>query len=244
MKLARITATTSRILKQLRHDLRTVLLMLATPLIILIVLRLVFDGSQSVFTQFAPLMIGIMAFVVMFVVAAVATLRERQSGTLERLLVLPITRLEIISGYALAFGVVALLQAGLATGLVVYGFEITLVGSVWWLLLLGVLSGLAGMSLGLFLSDFASNEFQAVQFMPAFVLPQIILCGLFVPRQDMFEPLYVASYGMPITYIVEATQEIMAFASWTNTLSLYVLLLVLFFALSLLAAAVSMRTST
>lgn len=243
MNIARIFATVRRILQQLKRDLRTIALILAVPLIMIAVLRFVFDERIAVFENFAPLLVGIMTFIVMFVVSAVATLRERRSGTLERLLVLPTNKLEIILGYAIAFGSISLIQSSLVTGLVVGVFSVPVEAPATWLMLLGVMSGLSGMSFGLLFSNFARNEFQAVQFMPAFVLPQIIVCGLFIPREDMVEPLYIVSGFLPIAHAVEATNEIIASSSWTTALSANLGLLAILSLASLILASLSMRSS-
>lgn len=236
-----ILATATRIFHQLRRDPRTVALMLLVPAIFLVVLRFVFYDAFEVYERSGPLMIAVMTFVVSFVVAAVSTLRERQAGTLERLLILPISRLDIILGYSLTFGLMALLQSGLVTAIVIGAFNISLLGSVWHLLLIAVASGLTGMAFGLFLSGFAKNEFQAVQFMPAFVLPQILVCGIFVPREEMLEPLQLISHIAPLTYSVEAVNQVVTYPEWTSDLTLYVSLLGGITAVLLLLAALSMR---
>ena len=124
-------------------------------------------------------------FIVMFLVTSVTTLRERSSGTLERLLSMPMAKLDLLVGYALAFGVVALVQSLLAVGLTVGVLGMDLAGPLWALALVAVLDAVLGTTMGLFVSAFAETEFQAVQFMPALVLPQILLCGLFVARDDL-----------------------------------------------------------
>ena len=146
----------------------------------------------------------------MFLVTSVTTLRERTSGTLERLLAMPMGKLDFLLGYALAFGLVAAVQSALAVGVCVWLLDLTIVGSVWMLMVVAVVDAVLGTALGLFVSAFARTEFQAVQFMPALVIPQILLCGLFVPRDALPRVLEVISDVLPLSYAVDAMQTVAA----------------------------------
>ncbi|HSK25675.1 MAG TPA: ABC transporter permease [Jiangellales bacterium] len=201
-------ATAGRVLGQLRHDHRTAALMLGVPLLLLTLLWWMFEAQPQVFNSIAPALLGIFPFTVMFLVTSVATLRERTSGTLERLLSMPMAKLDLLLGYALAFGLFAMLQAGLATVLLVYVLDLQLAGPVWALVLVAVVDALLGVALGLFVSAFAATEFQAVQFMPAFVLPQFLLCGLFLPRDQLPAALEAISNLLPLSYAVDAMQHL------------------------------------
>jgi ABC-2 type transport system permease protein len=204
----RITlATARRVLAQLRHDHRTLGMLIVVPSVLVGLLAWVFDGTSTFDAIGAPLL-GVFPFVVMFLVTSVATLRERTSGTLERLLTMPIGKLDLLLGYGLAFGLVAIVQASVATTLSVYVLDLDVQGPVWFLLVVALLDAVLGMALGLFVSAFASTEFQAVQFMPAVVLPQILLCGLFVPRPALPELLEAISDVLPLSYAVDAMQEL------------------------------------
>ncbi|MDI2132919.1 ABC transporter permease [Yinghuangia seranimata] len=199
-----LTATALRVLRQLRHDPRTIALMLLVPCLLLALLRWLYDGSPQTFDRIGGPLLGIFPFVVMFLVTSVATLRERSTGTLERLLTLPIRKADLIGGYALAFGLVAVVQAVLATGLSVGLLGLDVAGATWLVLLVAVLDALLGLALGLLVSAFANTEFQAVQFMPAVVLPQFLLCGLLVPRDQMQPVLRAISDVLPLSYAVDA----------------------------------------
>jgi ABC-2 type transport system permease protein len=211
--------TTLRVLRQLRHDHRTLALILVVPCVLLWLLKYVFDGEDRLYNQFAPLMLGIFPFIIMFVVASVATLRERTNHTLERLMTLPLFRLDLVAGYALAFGLLTLLQASLASFVALQLLGLTVTAGTIPVLVTATLAGILGMALGLFLSAFARNEFQAVQFMPAFVLPQLLVCGLFVDRDKMAEPLRWLADGLPLTYSVDAMKQITQHADWTGDLT-------------------------
>jgi ABC-2 type transport system permease protein len=202
-------ATTRRILTQLRHDPRTVVMLILVPTLLMILLRYVFN-SALVFSHVAPALLGVFPFLIMFLIASITTLRERTTATLERLMTLPIGRLDLLFGYALAFGSIAVVQVSLAASVSLWWLGLDLAGSVGMLLVIAVLDALLGMALGLFVSAFARTEFQAIQFMPVFVLPQILLCGLFVPREDMGWLLRWLSDVMPLSYAVEALSRVTA----------------------------------
>ncbi|MPY82303.1 MAG: ABC transporter permease, partial [Actinophytocola sp.] len=176
-------ATTRRILTQLRHDHRTLALMIIMPSLLLTLLRYVFNDEQT-FSRAAPALLAVFPFAIMFIVTSVTTLRERTTATLERLMTLPLAKLDLLFGYAIAFGLVAIVQVTVATVISLTWLGLTITGSVWLLGAIAVLDALLGTALGLFASAFARTEFQAVQFMPAFVMPQVLLCGLFAPRDS------------------------------------------------------------
>lgn len=205
----RITlATAGRVLAQLRHDHRTIALLLVVPCVLLALLWWVFDGQPAMFDRVGPRLLAIFPLVVMFIVTSVAMLRERTTGTLERLLAMPLNKPDLLLGYAFGFGVLAVVQSGLATAVSLWLLDLQIAGSAGWLLVTALLSALLGTALGLFASAFAQTEFQAVQFMPAFVLPQLLLCGLFVPREAMPRVLEAISAVLPLSYAVDAMGEV------------------------------------
>jgi ABC-2 type transport system permease protein len=154
--------------------------------------------------------------ITMFLVTSIATLRERTSGTLERLLSMPLGKADLILGYALAFGLLAVVQASLATGLAIWVLDLDIVGSPWLLLVVALLDALLGTALGLFVSAFAASEFQAVQFMPAVIFPQLLLCGLFAPRDTMQPVLEAVSNVLPMSYAVDGMNEVLRHDSVTS----------------------------
>lgn len=156
-------ATARRILTQLRHDPRTIVMLLLVPTLLMTLLRFVFNDEQT-FSRIAPALLGVFPFVIMFLIASVTTLRERTTATLERLMTMPMAKLDLILGYAIAFGGIAVFQVGIATGVSVLWLGLDVAGSVWTLLLIAVLDALLGMALGLLVSAFATSEFQAIQF--------------------------------------------------------------------------------
>lgn len=205
-------AVSRRVLNQLRRDPRTVALMLLLPCVILTLLWWVFgevrDGAS--FQRLGPSLIAIMPFIVMFVVTSVTMLRERTAGTLERLLAMPTGRGDILLGYALAFLTVCVVQAGLVIALSVGLLGLEVNGPLWALLAVALTDAFLGTALGLAVSAFARTEFQAVQFMPALILPQLLLCGLFVPREAMPRAAEILSDLLPLTYAVDAMTGVQA----------------------------------
>lgn len=209
MSPARTLATARRVLRQLGHDPRTIALLLLVPVLLLVLLHYVFDGDGARFDGIGASLLGIFPLVTMFLVTSIATLRERTSGTLERLLSMPLGKGDLIAGYALAFGLLAAVQAALATGVAVWFLDLDIVGSPWLLLLIALLDALLGTALGLFVSAFAASEFQVVQFMPAVIFPQILLCGLFAPRDTMQPVLEAVSNVLPMSYAVDGMTEVL-----------------------------------
>jgi ABC-2 type transport system permease protein len=205
----RITgAVSSRVLQQLRRDHRTLAMLLVLPCAILALLWWMFKDQSFGFTQLGPPLLALIPFIVMFLVTSVTTLRERSSGTLERLLSMPTGKGDLLGGYALAFGLVAAVQSTLAVLLCVWVLGLTVAGPVWMLVVVAVADAVLGTALGLFVSAFARTEFQAVQFMPAVVIPQILLCGLFIPRDEMPPVLHVISDVLPLSYATDAMSSV------------------------------------
>jgi ABC-2 type transport system permease protein len=243
-------ATTARVLRQLRHDHRTIAMMLVLPSVLLGLLYLLwkdvptFPGQPSIFDRVGLTMLGILPFVVMFLVTSIAMLRERTSGTLERLLTTPLARMDLLLGYGAAFGLAATVQALVTVTIAttVYGLDVA--GSIWLVVLIAVVDAVLGVALGLLASAFARTEFQAVQFMPVIVLPQFFLCGLLVPVDQMAGWLRAISNVLPLTYAVDALQEVGRSAAATGTLwtDVAVVAGVALLALSLAAATLRRRT--
>lgn len=204
-----LLAVAARVLAQLRRDHRTLAMLLVLPTALIALLWWVFDGGGA-FDRVGPALLAIFPFTVMFLVTSVTTLRERSSGTLERLLSMPTGRLDLLGGYALAFGLVAVVQSALAVGVSVTLLGLEVEGSLLLLGVVAVVDGVLGCALGLFVSAFATSEFQAVQFMPLVVIPQLLVCGLFVPRPMLPGVLEAISDVMPLSYAVDAMTALTA----------------------------------
>ena len=201
-------ATAGRILRQLRHDRRTIAMILVVPTVLLTLLRYLYDSQPMLFDRVGLILLGVFPLVIMFLLTSVAMLRERTSGTLERLLTTPIGKVDIRLGYGLAFAVAAAIQATVASALAFLLLGLDTLGPPWLVGVIAVGNAVLGMALGLLVSAFANSEFQAVQFMPAVVLPQVLLCGLLQPRAAMAGWMRALSDVLPMSYSVEALQEL------------------------------------
>ncbi|MHA7222615.1 ABC transporter permease [Arthrobacter sp. RHLT1-20] len=217
-------ATTVRVLDQLRHDHRSVALMLVVPALLLTAVYFLYEnetvppGASRTFDRVGLMMLAIFPFVVMFLVTSITMLRERTSGTLERLLTTPVHKADLLFGYGLAFSVMAALQSLVATGVAYWVFGLEIKGSPGLVVMIAVINAVLGVALGLLCSAFARTEFQAVQFMPVVVVPQILLCGLFVARDRMNEVLQAVSNVLPLTFSVDALKEIAGHSDATESL--------------------------
>lgn len=243
MNGVRLAATAGRVLRQLSHDPRSIALMLVAPSLLVGLFAWLFSDQEGVFDQFGGPILALFPFVVMFLITSITTLRERRSGTLERLMTTPLGKADFILGYALAFGLMAALQAVVTVtfAVVVCGLEVE--GDVWQLGLVAVVDALLGTALGLLASAFARTEFQAVQFMPVLVFPQIILGGLFMPRDQMPDVLHAISDWLPLSYAIDAVNAV---ATGDDGWELYrPLLIVAAFAVgALILASLTLRRRT
>lgn len=203
----RITAATgARVLAQIRHDPRTIVLLLVVPGGLLVLLHEMLSGPR--FDRLGGPMVGIFPFITMFLVTSIAMLRERTTGTLERLMTLPLAKLDLLAGYGIAFALLATVQALVTSGVAFLLLGLDPAGSAGLLIGLAVLDAVLGSALGLLASAFASSEFQAVQFMPAIVLPQVLLCGLLVPREEMAAGLEAVAAVLPLTFAFDALDAV------------------------------------
>jgi ABC-2 type transport system permease protein len=235
--------TTARVLTQLRRDPRTIALLLIVPPVLVTLLRYVLD-DQATFDRLGAPLVGMFPFITMFLVTSITMLRERTTGTLERLMTMPLAKLDLLLGYGLAFALVAAVQASV-TAAVAFGLlGLDVVGSAVAVVLLAIANAVLGMALGLLVSAFATTEFQAVQFMPAFVLPQLLLCGLFVPREQMAPALEAASYALPLTYAYDALHRLATDGSLGAAGRLDVIVVVAATLLSLALGAATLRRRT
>ncbi|WP_312172172.1 ABC transporter permease [Microbacterium sp.] len=210
MNAGRMLATAARVLGQLRHDPRSIVLMVVAPSLLVGLFAWLFSDQDGVFDRFGGAILALFPFIVMFLITSITTLRERRSGTLERLMTTPLGKADFILGYALAFGLMALLQAVITVSFAVGVCGLEVEGELWQLGLVAVVDALLGTALGLLASAFAQTEFQAVQFMPLLVFPQIILGGLFMPRDQMPDVLHAISDWLPLSYAIDTVNAVTA----------------------------------
>jgi ABC-2 type transport system permease protein len=233
-----------RVLWQIRRDPRTIALLLVVPVFLLVLLKYVFAGEPGLFRTIGVPLCGLFPFIVMFLITSIAMLRERTSGTLERQMTMPMSRLDLLVGYGIAFGFLAAIQAIVvcAVGFLMLGLDAA--HGVWVVIVLAIGNALLGMALGLGVSAFARTEFQAVQFMPALIMPQLILCGLFVERSEMGTALYWISWALPLTYSYDALARATEPASLGGWFALDVLVTVTATVAALGLGAVTLKRRT
>jgi ABC-2 type transport system permease protein len=240
-----VLATTARVLAQLRRDPRTIALLLVVPCLLEVLLRYVLDGQTLTFDRIGGPLLGIFPFISMFLVTAITMLRERTTGTLERLMTMPLAKIDLLLGYGIAFGAVAAVQAAL-TSVVAFGLlDLHVAGTEAAVAGLAIANAILGMSLGLFVSAFAQTEFQAVQFLPATVFPQLLLCGLLVPRGQMAGILQDISDVLPLTYAYDGLDRVTRLGGFdaTTVRDLLVVIGVTLLALALGATTLRRRTA-
>ncbi|MCT9821416.1 ABC transporter permease [Microbacterium sp. W1N] len=243
MSPARTLATAGRVLRQLSHDPRSIALMLVAPSLLVGLFAWLFSEQEGVFDQFGGAILALFPFVIMFLITSITTLRERRGGTLERLMATPLAKADFIAGYALAFGLMATLQAVVTVAFAVLVCGLTVDGPIWQLGLVAVVDAVLGTALGLLASAFARTEFQAVQFMPLLVFPQIILGGLFMPREDMPDVLFAISDWLPLSHAIDAVNAVAAGESGSDLWG-PLLIVAAFAAGSLVLASLTLRRRT
>jgi ABC-2 type transport system permease protein len=241
--MKRTLATARRVLQQLSHDRRSVAMIVLLPALLITLFRYIFDSDLAVFARVGPQMLGLFPFIVMFLVTSITMVRERTSGTLERLMTTPLGRGELISGYALAFGLAAVVQSTVSTAVAVWLLDLNIY-QPWTLLLFAVLDAVLGTSIGLLTSAFAVTEFQAVQFMQVVVIPQILLSGLIAPRDSLPGVLGFISDLLPLSYATDAFTEMANVSTFSRDLTKDLVILVVSIEVAVVLASMTLRRRT
>lgn len=244
MNPTRTVGTARRVLLQLRHDPRTIALMLLVPCLLETLLRLIYARHRVAFDEAGAPLLAFFPLTTIFLVTSIALLRERVTGTLERLMTTPLGRLELLAGYALSFGLLAALQAALVSALTLGPLGLHVRGPVVLVLLLAVCVALLGTGLGLLASGFARSEFQVVQFFPVIIMPQLLLCGLLVARQRMPTALHAISDVLPLSYAVDGMHHLSRQTGASGALWLDIVIVLAFAAGALLLGAATLRRRT
>jgi ABC-2 type transport system permease protein len=238
-------AVATRVLAQLRRDHRTVAMLVVLPTLLVSLMWWMFTDSPATFDRVGGPLLAVFPAIIMFTVTSVAVLRERSTGTLARLFTMPMAKLDFLLGYAFAFALIAVVQAAVVVSIALFALDLDIEGAAWQLGVVAVLDGVLGTALGLFASAFAATEFQAVQMMPAVMIPQILLCGLLVPRERLPGVLEAVSDVLPLSYAVDAVAGVAAgngFGAGAGTDALVVTAFIVA-ALALGAATLKRRTA-
>jgi len=204
--------------------------------------RYIFGYDLEMMDTVGPAILGLVVFFFTFINAAIAFIRERAQGSLEKFMVSPLSRLEMVSGYVLGFSLFTLLQSATTLFVVTAFFGVPLKGSPLTAMMVVVLLGAGALVLGCFFSNFARSEFQVVQFIPLIITPQIVLCGIWWPLQSVPEVIRPFSYILPLTYAADALRAVMLRgAGVTDILYPDLLALGLFFLVFFTAATMILR---
>jgi ABC-2 type transport system permease protein len=244
------TATTARILRQLAADRRSVALILLVPVVVLTLMYFMFEnaphrpGTPSPFNNACLILLGLFPLFLMFIITSITMQRERASGTLERILTTPLRRLDLLMAYGTAFSIAAAAQAVLACIVSFWFLGFDTEGSPMWVFVIAIINAVLGVGLGLLCSAFARTEFQAVQFIPLVMVPQLLLAGIIVPRALMATWLQWISNVLPASYALEALQQVGAHTELTG-IAVRDIIVVLGFAIAALClAAATLRRRT
>lgn len=239
---AKVTsATAGRIFRQLSHDKRTIALIFVVPSVLIALLRWLFSDNLMLFNSIAPALLGVFPFVIMFIITSITTLRERTSGTMERLMATPIAKIDLMLGYTIAFSVLAAIQALIASVLILYAFDLDIAGHDWLLVFIAIIAAMLGTTLGLFVSAFARTEFQAVQFMPAFIFPQFLIGGLLMPLSKMPDLLEKIAYTLPLTYAIDALNRTTTEVSISGEMVRDIVVVLIWIAVAIVLGALTLK---
>jgi ABC-2 type transport system permease protein len=243
-------ATTTRILRQLASDHRSIAMILVVPSAVITLMYFMFQnastppGIVSPFQNSCLILLGLLPLIVMFLITSISMQRERVSGTLERILTTPLRRLDLLAAYGTAFSLAAAAQATIACALAFWVLGFDTAGSPIWVFVIAIVNAVLGVGLGLLCSAFARTEFQAVQFMPVVVVPQLLLCGIIVPREMLPDWLQWISNALPASYALEALQEVAGHPALTATAVRDIAVVIGFAVVALCLAAATLRRRT
>ena len=233
-----------RVIHQIIRDRRTLGLIVIVPLVIMSLIGLSFP-EESILDYIAPALLATMALFFSFLLTGISFLRERSQGTMERLMASPVSRLDIVLGYLFGFFLFALTQTLIVVLFTIYVFDINFLGDLWQILVFQVVVITGAVTLGIFTSTFARNEFQMVQFIPLIIVPQIFLSGVLWQVEQMPEYLQWLSAIMPLTYAVDGLSDIMLYGQSLLDVGFELAVLAGFtVATSILAAIVLRRGAT
>jgi len=241
MSLDRKLAIATRIVREIRRDRRSLALIIGAPIIVMSLIGFSFQDQKSVLNEVAPALIATMAMFFVFVLTGISFLRERSQGTLERLLSTAVTRSDLLIGYLAGFLLFALAQSIIILMYTLFVVDVDYAGKIWDIIIILLIVTITSVSMGIFVSTFAKNEFQVVQFIPLLIAPQIFLSGVILPTSQLPGYFQGISGVLPLTYANRALRDIMLRGASLSDVSTEIGVLVLFAIGMLTAAALTVR---
>lgn len=230
----------ARVMRQLIRDRRTIALILIVPLVVMTLIGLSFPES-NVLNYIAPALLATLALFFGFLLTGISFLRERSQGTMERLMASPVSRLDIVIGYLFGFFIFALVQTLIILLFTIYVLNVTYYGDLWQIFVFQIVVIAGAVNLGIFISTFARNEFQMVQFIPLIIFPQVFLCGVIWPVEQMPDYLQWLSTILPLTYAVDGLRDIMLSGKSLIDVGVELAVLVGFTVVISIVAAITLR---
>jgi ABC-2 type transport system permease protein len=243
MSFDRKIAIASRIAREIRRDRRSVALIIGAPVIVMSLIGFSFQDQKPILNEVAPAIIATMAMFFVFVLTGISFLRERSQGTLERLLSTAVTRSDLLLGYLAGFLLFALVQSVIILMYTLFVVDVDYAGKIWDILTILLIITITSVSMGIFVSTFARNEFQVVQFIPLLIAPQIFLSGMILPTSQLPGYFQAVSGVLPLTYANRALRDIMVRGSSLTDVSTEIGVLILFAVIMMAAAATTVRKS-
>lgn len=232
-----------RVIRQLIRDRRTIVLIVVVPLVVMTLIGLSFPEG-NVLNYIAPALLATLALFFSFLLTGISFLRERSQGTMERLMASPVSRLDIVVGYLFGFFIFALTQTLIILLFTIYVLGVDYYGDLWQIFVFQVVVITVAVNLGIFISTFARNEFQMVQFIPLIILPQVFLCGVIWPMEQMPDYLQWLSAILPLTYAVDGLRNIMLAGKSLLDVGFELSVLIGFALIISILAAITLRRGT
>ena len=237
----RTLAIAVRIVNQIVRDRRSLAMIIVAPVVVMSLVGFSFADQRDVLDRLAPALMGVFAMFFVFILTGVSFLRERAQGTLERLLTTPVGRADLLVGYLLGFLLFASIQSLVILLYTTLALQIDYQGALWQIFVLLMVLTVVAVNLGIFISTFARNEFQVVQFIPLVLAPQIFLSGVILPVEQLPGYFQAVSKVLPLTYAVDGLKEIMLNGQSLGDIGVDLGVLIGFAAVLLVLAAATVR---
>jgi len=238
--LANVLTIAQRSITQLVRDRRTIALILIVPLVIASLVGVSLP-SKSMLDTMLPALLATLILFFGFLLSGISFLRERSLGTRERLMASPVSRMDIVGGYLLGFLLFALIQTLILFFYSVYVLDVSYLGDLWQIIVFQVIIGILAVCLGIFISAFARNEFQMIQFIPLIIVSQVFICGVIFPVSQQPEWLQWVAKFLPLTYGVDGITALMLQGKDLVDIGKEIGILVAYAVVLMILAAISLR---